>query len=150
MPVSLARDYLHIVFSTKGREPFLADPAIRGAMHSFLSTACRDLGSPSLRVGGVEDHVHVLCLLGRTLAISDLIREMKRRTSKCIKADSGLRRFYWQSGFGAFSVSPTHVDRVEAYIASQEEHHRRVGFQSELRRLLKKNRVEYDESTVWD
>ena len=150
MPASLAQVYLHIVFSTKERQPFLADSEIRRTMHSFLATASRDLGSPSLRVGGVEDHVHILCLLGRTSPIADLVRDLKRRTSKRIKEQVGLREFYWQSGYGAFSVSATHVDRVERYIANQEEHHRETGFKKEFRRILRKNRVEYDESTVWD
>lgn len=78
------------------------------------------------------------------------MRELKRRTSKRVKEQAGLREFYWQSGYGAFSVSPTQIDRVERYIANQEEHHKTASFQNEFRRILKKNRMEYDESTVWD
>ena len=151
MAQSLSQIYLHIVFSTKNRSPFLQDRTLRQRIHAYLAGTCRNLHSPSLIVGGVEDHVHLLLRLGKELNVSTLVRELKRESSKWIKAlDPDLRAFYWQQGYGAFSLSPSHVDPLKKYIASQEEHHRRETFQDEFRRLLKKYGIDYDERYVWD
>ena len=151
MPQSLAQIYLHIVFSTKERRAYLQDAAIREETHRYLGGTCNNLGCPVLRVGGVEDHVHLLCRLGRTITIADLIRELKRESSQWLKPKApDLAGFYWQNGYGAFSVSPGHVESVREYIAKQEEHHRATTFQDEFRRLLTKYGVEWDERYVWD
>ena len=148
MPQSLAQIYVHIVFSTKHRTPFLLERALRAEVHKYLGGTCRDLDSPSVIVGGVEDHVHVLCHLGKTWAVSDLVRELKRESSKWLKERS--TDFYWQSGYGAFSVGPRELDTVTAYIANQEAHHATESFQDELRAILAEYRTEYDERYVWD
>ena len=151
MPQSLAKIYLHVVFSTKNRQPFLQDPELRAKTHAYLAGICRNLDSPSIRIGGIEDHVHVLCYLSRTSTISDLVRDLKRESSKWIKQQSPeLRDFHWQDGYGAFSVSPSHVDGLKDYILGQEEHHRTESFQDELRRLLTKYDIEFDERYLWD
>ena len=151
MPQSLAQIYLHIVFSTKQREPFLTDKQLRSDSHAYLAGTCKRRGSPSLLVGGVADHVHILCSLGREESVAVLVRELKRESSKALKEKSpDLRHFYWQAGYGAFSVSPAHVEALKRYIANQEEHHRRESFQDEFRRLLRKYSVPYDERYVWD
>jgi REP element-mobilizing transposase RayT len=151
MPQSLAQIYLHIVFSTKHRTPFLSDQVLRAEVHKYLGGSCRNLDSPSLCVGGVEDHVHILCRLSRTLAVAEFIRELKRESSKWLKTKGeDLADFHWQDGYGALSISPGHVKAVVAYIANQEEHHRKVSFQNEYRRLLKKYGIDYDERYVWD
>ena len=85
MPQSLVRVYLHLVFSTKDRQPFLRDESLRSELHAYLAGACKNQGVSSLQVGGVEDHVHICCQLSKTLAISDLIGELKRESSKWIK-----------------------------------------------------------------
>ncbi len=151
MSQSLAQIYLHIVFSTKNRKAFLQNRALRAELRSYLGGVCRNLDSPPLIVGGVADHVHVLCRLSRTHTIAEFIREMKRESSKWIKTkDAALGEFHWQDGYGAFSVSPSHVEALRKYIANQEEHHRTESFQDEFRRLLKKYGLEYDERYVWD
>jgi len=151
MPQSLAQVYLHIVFSTKHRQPFLSDGQLRRECHAYVAGTCKKRGSPSLLVGGVADHVHILCSLGREESLSVLVRELKRESSKALKARStSLRDFYWQAGYGAFSVSPAHVEALKKYIANQEEHHRRESFQDEFRRLLRKYSIVYDERYVWD
>ncbi|REJ96069.1 MAG: IS200/IS605 family transposase [Planctomycetota bacterium] len=151
MPQSLAQIYLHIIFSTKDRRPFLQDADLRSALHAYLAGACNNLECPAIEVGGVEDHVHVLCRLGRVLTIADLLRELKKESSKWVKdRSSDLQAFSWQTGYGAFSVSPSHVEPLRTYIATQAEHHRRETFQDEFRRLLRKYGVEYDERYVWD
>jgi REP element-mobilizing transposase RayT len=151
MAQSLSQIYLHLVFSTKNRTPFLRDPPLRKEVHAYLAGTCRNLNSPSLIVGGVEDHVHVLLRLAKDMTVSTLVRELKRESSKWIKGlASDLAAFHWQQGYLAFSVSPSHVEPLRNYIAAQEDHHRRETFQEEFRRLLKKYRVEYDERYVWD
>ena len=151
MAQSLTQIYLHLIFSTKNRTPFLKDKATRDRVHAYLAGTCRNLGSPSLIVGGVEDHVHILCRFSKDLTVAQLIRKLKRESSKWIKALSAeLKGFYWQQGYGAFSVSPSRVRLLKQYIAGQEDHHRRETFPDELRRLLAKYGVEYDERYLWD
>ncbi len=152
MPQSLAQIYLHIVFSTKHRMPFLKDREVREAMHAYLAGICKKSGSPALRIGGTEDHVHIACRFSRRHVVADLLRKLKEGSSKWVKgrAAPALADFYWQRGYGAFSVSPGHLPALIDYIANQEEHHRKESFQGEYRRLLKKYDVAYDERYVWD
>ena len=151
MPQSLAQIYLHIVYSTKNRQPFLQDRLIRAEAHNYLGGTCNNLGCPVLRVGGVADHVHILCRFGRMITVADLIKELKRESSKWIKTKSPeLAEFHWQVGYGVFSVSPGHLDGLVNYIETQEEHHRVVTFQEEFRGLLTKYGLQWDERYVWD
>ncbi len=151
MSQSLVQIYVHIVFSTKNRESFLKNRAIRERLHAYLKGICDNQGSSSIRVGGVEDHVHVLCRLSKTHDVSTLIRELKRDSSKWVKGvKSDLSEFHWQNGYGAFSVSPSHVQGLDEYIINQEEHHRQETYQDEFRRLCKKYGIEIDERYVWD
>jgi putative transposase len=104
-----------------------------------------------LIVGGAVDHVHILCRLSRKIAIADLLQALKRDSSKWIKQkDSFLLDFHWQSGYGAFSISPADVPKLRKYIGNQEEHHHKESFQDEFHRLLKKYRIEFDERYLWD
>jgi REP element-mobilizing transposase RayT len=148
MPQSLARVLLHIVFSTKSREPWI-EARIRPLLHAYLGGTSRDLGCPALAVGGVEDHVHVLLSLSRTKTIADVVEEMKTASSKWMKRQ-GSPDFWWQLGYAAYSVSQSHAARVVRYIALQEEHHAKKTYQDELRELLRLHQVDYDEGYVWD
>jgi putative transposase len=151
MPQSLAQVYLHVVFSTKHRVPFLLDPLLRAEAHDYLGGTCRHLDSPSIIVGGVADHIHILCRLGKTWSVSDFVRELKRESSKWVKERSAdLAQFFWQNGYGAFSVSPRELETVAAYIANQEAHHAGESFQDEFRAILAEYRIDYDERYVWD
>jgi putative transposase len=151
MAQSLAQLYVHLVFSTKNRKPFLQHGPSSKRLHKFLAKTSNNLGSPCLEAGGVEDHVHLLCRLSKTESASGLIKELKRVSSAWVKSElSGLDDFYWQNGFGAFSVSPSHVEALQKYIINQEAHHRRESFQDEFRRLLRKYGIEFDERYVWD
>ena len=124
---------------------------MRTELHAYLSGTCKNLGVDALQVGGVEDHVHLCCRLSKTLAISDLIAELKRESSKWIKPRAkDLGGFYWQRGYGAFSVSPSHVDPLVQYIKRQQEHHKQESFKDELRRFRAKYELEIDERYVWD
>ena len=113
MPQSLAQIYTHIVFSTKKRQPLLTNEDIRNAMHAYLTGTCNNQDSPPLAVGGAGDHVHILCRLSKNLAIARLIKELKVDSSKWVKTKhADLATFQWQQGYGAFSVSPSHVDEL--------------------------------------
>ena len=151
MPQSLSNVLLHVIFSTKHRQPLLRNPELRDVMTGHLVGTFRNIKCPSLITTVVEDHVHVLCNLHRTITIAQLLEKLKTNSSARIKQESpGLRDFHWQNGYGAFSVSQSNVESVTAYIVNQEEHHRTRTFQEEFRLLLKRHRVECDERYVWD
>ena len=116
MPQSLSKVILHIIFSTKNREPWL-DSNVRPRMHAYLGTICRDMGADLAHVGGVADHVHIVTTLPRTLSQAQLIEQIKKLSSKWIKTlDTRYRGFFWQRGYGAFSVSPSQLEAVLRYI----------------------------------
>jgi putative transposase len=151
MPQSLARVVLHIVFSTKSRAPFLKDTELRTRLHAYMAGVLQKIGCEPILIGGVEDHVHVLCNLSRSVAIAELVEEVKRSSSKWMKElGTVYQDFYWQAGYGAFSVSESSLEKVRAYIAAQEEHHRKASFQDEYRALCRKHGLELDERYVWD
>jgi len=150
MPQSLSKVILHIIFSTKDREPWL-DSHMRPRMHAYVATICRDLGAELVHVGGVSDHVHVITTLPRTLSQAQFIEQIKKTSSKWIKAlDARYRGFFWQRGYGAFSVSPSQVETVLQYVEAQPKHHGTRTFQEEYRELLRRHRVDFDERYVWD
>ena len=121
------------------------------AMHAYLATVLRNHECETLIVGGVEDHVHALLALSKNYSIADIVKEIKISSSRWVKEKSPTqKKFGWQRGYGAFSVSQSNLDDVTRYIERQEEHHRRVTFQDEYRAFLKKYCVEYDERYVWD
>ena len=148
MPQSLARVLVHLVFSTKNREPFLT-PVVRGRMFEYLGGTLSAVDCPPVLVGGVADHVHALFVLSRTTSLSKSVEDVKKGSSKWAK-EHVHPAFYWQSGYGAFSVSPPDVDSVREYIERQEEHHRERSFQDEFRELLHRHGVAWDERYVWD
>ena len=151
MPQSLAQIYLHCVFSTKNRAPFLKDKTLLASLHAYMAGICKNLESPALIIGGAHDHVHLLTRHSKNLAVALFIREIKRSSSKWVKQEKRvLADFHWQAGYGAFSVSPSHVEALTVYIRNQEEHHQRHTFQNEFRRLCKKYGVPIDERYVWD
>ena len=152
MPQSLAKVLVHIVYSTKGRRPWLKDERIRKELYAYKATILRDsVDTPALIINGVEDHVHMLCLLSRKFAIMSVIEEAKTETSKWLKKQStDLSDFAWQGGYGVFSVSESNCEQVKRYIAEQEHHHRKMSFQDEFRLLCKRHGIEIDERYVWD
>ena len=150
MPQSLANVIVHLVFSTKDRGACLG-PSLRPALHAYLATVARNTGCDCSRVGGVADHVHLAIRLSRTMTIAALVEELKTSSSKWLKSQSPeLGGFAWQRGYGAFSVGPTDLDALFAYIDNQEEHHRTKTFQDEYRAFLNKHGIACDERYVWD
>ena len=150
MPQSLAQILAHLVFSTKNREAVLADD-IRDELHAYIGGIVENQKGTLLKAGSVADHIHLLIALPRTSAPADLVQDIKTGSSKWLKTKADrYASFHWQSGYGIFSISPSHRADLENYIGNQAEHHRSVTFQEEYRRLLKKYGVTYDEQYVWD
>ncbi len=150
MSQSLSLVLLHVIYSTKNRFPFL-DPTTRPHLHAYLATVARNLNCETYRVGGIRDHVHLAVRISRTIAISELVEELKTSSSKWLKEQNPkLRKFSWQHGYGAFSIGRDELDDLRSYIANQEEHHRTKTFQEEYLSLLKKYGVPYDERYLWD
>ena len=115
------------------------------------SALLNGLDCPAIIVGGVEDHVHLLCALSRTCAPADMVKEVKRSSSLWIKTRAPeWSDFAWQSGYGVFSIGHSQIDEVRRYIAAQPEHHRKLTFQDEFRHLLQRYEVAFDEAYVWD
>lgn len=150
MGQSLVKNYIHIVFSTKHRQP-LIHPPFESELHAYLGGICNNLACQSIIVGGYTDHIHILCMLSKKIALMKLLEELKSHSSKWIKTkDKLLENFYWQDGYGAFSVNPSEVEIVINYIANQKTHHNKKSFQEEYIAFLKKYNVEYDERYVWE
>lgn len=150
MPQSLTKLYAHLIFSTKNRQSFL-DDAIRPRVHAYLATIIRGMDSPWVVVGGVADHVHILFDIGKMHSPVEIVEQTKRESSKFIKTlGEKYTGFYWQRGYGMFSVGPAHRDEAEEYVRNQEEHHRVKTFQEEFRAFLIRYGIEYDEQYVWD
>ena len=150
MPQSLSSLLVHLVFSTKDREPLLHDE-FRADLHAYIGGILAESGGSLLAAGSVADHIHLLVAHPRTMTPADLVREIKVSTSKWIKQrDSRLSRFHWQAGYGMFSISPKHRPDLEQYIGNQAEHHRKVSFQEEYRKILTRYGMEWDERYAWD
>ena len=150
MPQSLAKLYTHLVFSTKHRDRSLSDD-IRNDLHAYMGGTLNGLGCISLEINSEPDHVHALFLLGRTITLSDAVGNLKKSANDWLrKRDPRFAQFYWQGGYGAFSVSQSGVEELRNYIRNQREHHQQVSFQDEFRAFLRRYELEYDERYVWD
>jgi len=150
MGQSLVKNYLHIVFSTKYRQPFITDQ-IEMELFSYIGGICNRLECQTVIVGGFRDHVHILCFLSKKITLMKLMEEVKGHSSKWIKTKGEeFREFYWQSGYGAFSVNSRDVDRIINYIRNQKAHHSVQNFREEYRLFLEENEMEFDEKYIWD
>ncbi len=150
MAQSLSDVVLHIVFSTKNRTSWI-DAAIEKELYQYLCGTASELKCPVIRINGVEDHIHMLLHLGRTITISDLISNLKSNSSKWIKTKNDkYHQFCWQAGYGAFSVSRPIIESAIKYIAQQKEHHKTISFKEEFLEILRRAGIEYDEKYLWD
>jgi len=150
MGQSLVRNYIHIVFSTKYREPLIYPP-YDTELYSYIGRICRNLECTPIKIGGYTDHIHILCRLSQKIALMKLIEIIKSQSSKWMKTKADyLKNFYWQNGYGAFSVDPGGVNRVITYIDTQYEHHSNKTFKIEYITLLRKHKVKFDERYVWE
>ena len=150
MGQSLVKNYIHIVFSTKHRES-LIKPPIEKELYSYLGGICNNLGCHVLIIGGYKDHVHILCMLSTKIALMELLKQIKQRSSKWVKTKGkDCENFYWQDGYAAFSVNPAEVEVVVNYIKNQHKHHGQKEYKEEYIEFLEKYDVDYDEKYLWD
>jgi putative transposase len=150
MPQSLAKNLIHLIFSTKNRAPLIL-PELQSPLHSYLGGILRQWESPAISINSVTDHIHLLFCLSKNHALKKIVEEIKKGSSKWIKTlGNEFSNFFWQNGYGAFSVSLSAVPNVTKYIEDQESHHKRLSFQDEFRTFLQRHEIEYDERYVWD
>jgi REP element-mobilizing transposase RayT len=150
MSQSLVKNLLHLVYSTRHREPWIPKQH-REALWAYQAGIFKQMESPALIIGGVEDHVHALFALSKNCALAKVVEEVKKGSSKWMKSGGPrFRQFSWQAGYAAFSVSQSNVEAVVKYIGDQKRHHRKVTFQDELRASFKRHGIEFDERYVWD
>lgn len=150
MGQSLARILVHVIFSTKNREPFVCDE-VRPELHKYISAILNAFDSPVISIASMQDHVHILLGLSKHEPLIRIVEEVKKRSSKWIKTKgTAYANFAWQNGYGAFSVSPSRLRQAEAYLENQKEHHRVRTFQEEFREFLKRHNVPCDEEHLWD
>ena len=150
MAQSLSKVYIHLTFSTKNRMP-LIDEQIAPRLMEYLGGVCKQLNCIPIQIGGAKDNVHILCLLSKKITQIKLVEEVKKSSSKWIKTIApSYRNFYWQDGYGIFSVNPSEVEVVIDYIKNQEEHHKKRTFQKEFLAFLKKYNIEFNEQYLWD
>jgi len=150
MAQSLSKIYVHLIFSTKDRERALPDE-VRPDLHAYIGGTFKGLGCSPIAINSEPDHLHALFLLARTAALSDVVGQLKKSSNDWLRSRSPqFEKFFWQAGYGAFSVSQSQVEDVRAYIGNQREHHRVKSFQEELRAFFKAYEIEFDERYVWD
>ena len=150
MPQAFSAILLHIIFSTKGRAP-LIDAETAPRLHAYVAKVCNEMSCHSTVVGGMSDHIHVHCSLSRTASVCGLVEEIKRRSSRWMKAHgNGSADFEWQTGYAVFSVGRSNQGELVRYIENQAKHHRRRSFREELLRFMRRYGIEPDEAHMWD
>jgi REP element-mobilizing transposase RayT len=150
MSQSLVMNLIHLVYSTKQRQHWIAE-AHRNGLLGYQAGIFQNWESPAIVIGGTEDHVHALFALSKNHALKKIVEEVKKGSSKWMKTDGPKNPvFQWQAGYGAFSVSASNLDEVRRYIENQEEHHRRMTYQDELRALFGRHGIAFEERFVWD
>jgi len=150
MAQSLSKIIVHVVFSTKNREPSLPK-TVRADLFAYMVGILNSLDCVTMAINGTEDHVHALIVMSKTISVSKIMSEMKGGSSRWLNSrDTTTKHFAWQAGYGAFSVSESKIPTVMDYIASQEEHHRKATFQDELMTLLKRHKIQFDERYIWE
>jgi REP element-mobilizing transposase RayT len=147
---SLSKLYVHLVFSTKNRRDWI-DAAIQPQLFAYMAMLLKDLGCHPVIVGGMPDHLHLLADIAKTRSISEVAGDIKRKSSKWIKRKGRkYAKFSWQNGYGAFSVSQSQLEIVRQYIENQDAHHNQFDFKTELRTIMNRYGIDYDERYLWD
>src|SRR5438105_4132216 len=144
MPQSLAKIYIHLIFSTKNRERVLPDE-IRPNLHCYLGGILKGIGCSPIEINSEPDHVHLLFVMARTETLSNVVGQVKKSSNDWLRSrGKDFANFYWQGGYGAFSVSQSAVEEVRGYIRSQQQHHTRLPVQEEYRAFLIRCEIEFD------
>ena len=149
MAQSLSKIYVHIVFHTKYCQS-LIQPEIEPELFAYMGGIIKANDSVPIKINGVGNHVHILAILSKNIALSKFLEEIKRNSSRWIKTKGKeYKNFKWQGGYGAFSISERRVENVKRYIENQKEHHKKVSFKEEYIKLLDEHDVEYDDRYLW-
>ena len=145
MSQSFVQFYTHIVFHTKNNRP-LIKPETEFELYAYLGGILRNYKSNPIQIGGTTDHIHILCTLPKTIALADLVEEVKKSSSKWIKSKGpDYQSFYWQDGYGGFSVSNSGIEDLKSYILNQKEHHEKVSALDEYKILLDAYGIKYED-----
>ncbi len=148
MPSTHLSLHYHIVFSTKERRAIINDEW-RDRLHAFLGGSIKTLDAIPEAIGGINDHVHILAGLRATHRLADVVKDIKTVSSRWVHTEIGNKLFAWQTGYGAFTVSVSNIEKVKNYILKQEEHHSKKNFQNEYVELLELARINYDDNYLW-
>jgi putative transposase len=149
MSQSLSKLYIHIVFHTKHNQG-LIKPEIEPELYAYFGGILKKLKCVPIVINGIEDHIHILCIMSKNIALADLLEELKRSSSRWIKTkDENYNEFAWQGGYGGFSVSQSKADVVKRYIENQKIHHKTETFKEEYIRFLKEYDIDYNEDYLW-
>jgi len=150
MSQSLSKLYVHIVFHIKNKKVIMRKQE-QDSLYAYMGSVIKDNQSIPIKINGVDDHIHILCILSKSVALSKLVEEIKRHSSRWIKTqDDYYKAFAWQGGYGGFSVSPSVLPRTEKYIENQEEHHKKQDTKKEFILFLNEYGIEYDEQYIWE
>lgn len=150
MPGTYSQLYIQVVFAVKGRENLISK-SWRDELHKYIAGIIKGKNNKPIIVNGVADHMHAFIGLKPSMAISDLVRDIKNNSSNFINDNKFVNgKFQWQEGFGVFSYSHSHIETVYNYILNQEEHHRKKSFKEEYLDFLSKFEVEYEEKYLFE
>jgi REP element-mobilizing transposase RayT len=147
MTHTFTRQLLHIVFSTKGRQPLIA-PEIRPRLYGYMRTISDDLRVTIVALNGVEDHVHLVADLPAALSTAEYLTKLKAHSSRWTRGEFPELDFWWQRGYGAFSVSPSNLSTVQGCVDRQEQHHAKMSFDEELRKIVASHGLVFDERAL--
>jgi Transposase and inactivated derivatives len=149
MAQSLSKLFVHIIYHIKTTSAKIRTED-KNDLYAYMGAIIKSNDSIPILINGVDDHVHILCVMSKNIALSKLIEEIKGNSSHWIKTfQPYYKNFAWQGGYGGFSVSPSLHDKTKKYIENQEEHHKKMTFQEEYLMFLKEYGIEYDERYVW-
>ncbi len=150
MPQSLSKLFIHLVFHIKNQKTTIGKE-VKPDLYAYMGAVIKDNDSIPIIINGTKDHVHVLCVLSKTITVAKLTEEIKRHSSRWIKTRGNIyKEFAWQGGYAAFSVSPSLHDKTRHYIMNQEKHHKKMTFKEELVLFLKEYGVDYNVKYLWD
>jgi REP element-mobilizing transposase RayT len=150
MGQSLSKLYVHIIFHTKNSVGIIRKNE-RNNLCAYMGSIIKDNGSIPIIINGVENHIHILCVMSKNITLAKLVEEIKRHSSRWIKTiDNHYKEFKWQGGYAGFSVSPSMVGKTKTYIQNQEEHHKKRTYKEEVLLFLEEYEIEYDETYLWN
>ena len=149
MSQSLSKLYIHLIFHTKNNESFI-DTDIESELYAYLGGLLKDIKCVPIKINGIENHIHILCIMSKNISLAGLTEDIKRNSSRWIKTKGDkYKNFAWQGGYGGFSVSQSKADVVKHYIENQKEHHKTLSFKEEYIRFLKEYDIDFNEDYLW-